>query len=197
MNLLLDDDDTSLRVGGRALRVRTVDGRGLLTFKGPASFEGGVKSRLELESGVDDPGAVLALLDALGYRPRFRYEKRRTTWRFDDPARPLVVVDETPLGLFAEIEGGADAVRALAAELGVRRERLPPRLVLGPLAGGPRGGPRPAPRHALPPMKALVPAAGFGTRFRPATLTTPEAAPPAPRRPDPLPPLPPPARPRG
>ena len=122
MNLLLDDDDMSLRVGGRALRVRTVDGLGLLTFKGPASFEGGVKSRLEVESGVDDPGAVLAILDALGFRPRFRYEKRRTPWRFADPARPLVVVDETPLGLFAEIEGDDAAVRALAAELGVREE---------------------------------------------------------------------------
>jgi adenylate cyclase class 2 len=119
VNLLLDDDHMSLRISGRALRVRTVNGRGLLTYKGPASFEGGLKARLELESGVDAPENVLALLDALGYRPRFRYEKRRTPWRFSDPARPLVVVDETPLGLFAEIEGEADAVRALAGELGV------------------------------------------------------------------------------
>jgi len=119
VNLLLDDDDLSLRAGGRALRVRTSNGRGLLTFKGPASYEGGVKARLELESGVAAPGNVLALLDELGYRPRFRYEKRRTPWRFADPSRPLVVVDETPLGLFAEIEGEAGAVRALAAELGV------------------------------------------------------------------------------
>jgi adenylate cyclase class 2 len=119
VNLLLDDDHMSLRIGGRALRVRTVNGRGLLTYKGPASFEGGLKARLELESGVEAPENVLALLDALGYRPRFRYEKRRTPWRFSDPARPLVVVDETPLGLFAEIEGEADAVRALAGELGV------------------------------------------------------------------------------
>lgn len=121
-NILLDDDVLSLRRAGRALRVRVVNGRGLLTYKGPASFDGGVKSRLELESGVDAPGATLALLDALGYRPRFRYEKRRTPWRFADPARPLVVVDETPLGLFAEVEGEAEAVRALAAELGVREE---------------------------------------------------------------------------
>lgn len=117
VNLLLDDDVLSLRRAGRALRVRTVNGRGVLTFKGPASFDGGVKSRVELESGVDAPGNVLALLDALGYRPRFRYEKRRTPWRFADPARPLVVVDETPLGLFAEVEGETEAVRALAAEL--------------------------------------------------------------------------------
>ncbi|MBK8594296.1 MAG: CYTH domain-containing protein [Holophagales bacterium] len=174
VNLLLDDDETSLRLGGRALRVRTVDGVGLLTFKGPASFEGGVKSRLELESCVDDPGAVLALLEALGYRPRFRYEKRRTTWRFEDPSRPLVVVDETPLGLFAEIEGGARSHLHAGGRAGRRRERLPPRLLLGSLAGGSRGRPGPSPRHALPAMKALVPAAGFGTRFRPATLTTPK-----------------------
>lgn len=119
VNLLLDDDVLSLRRSGRALRVRTVNGRGVLTFKGPATFDGGVKERLELESGVDEPAAVLALLDALGYRPRFRYEKRRTPWRFADPARPLVVLDETPLGLFAEIEGEAGSVRLLAAELGV------------------------------------------------------------------------------
>ena len=121
-NLLLDDDVLSLRRAGRALRVRVVSGRGVLTFKGPASFDGGVKSRVELESGVDAPENVLALLDALGYRPRFRYEKRRTPWRFADPSRPIVVVDETPLGLFAEVEGEVDAVRTLAAELGVREE---------------------------------------------------------------------------
>lgn len=121
-NLLLDDDVLSLRRAGRALRVRITNGRGVLTFKGPASFDGGVKSRLELESGVDDPATILALLDALGYRPRFRYEKRRTPWRFADPSRPLVVIDETPLGLFAEIEGEADAVRALASGLGVAEE---------------------------------------------------------------------------
>ncbi|MEO8056252.1 MAG: adenylate cyclase, partial [Acidobacteriota bacterium] len=36
-----------------------------------------------------------------------------------DPSRPVVVVDETPLGLFAEIEGTEAAVRATAVELGV------------------------------------------------------------------------------
>lgn len=122
VNLLLDDDDGTLRARGCAMRIRTVGGVGLLTYKGPASFDGGVKGRLELESGVDAPANVQALLEVLGFRPRFRYDKRRTPWRFADPARPLVVVDETPLGLFAEIEGEAVAVRALATELGVAEE---------------------------------------------------------------------------
>lgn len=116
---VLYDDAGRLRAEGCALRVRIVDDRGLLTFKGPPEVSGGIKSRIEWESGVEAPGAVAAILEALDFRPSFRYEKRRTTWRFADPARPVVVVDETPLGLFAEIEGTDSAVRALAAELGV------------------------------------------------------------------------------
>jgi adenylate cyclase class 2 len=116
---VLYDDAGRLRAEGCALRVRTVNERGLLTFKGPPVVSGGIKSRLEWESEVESPGAVAAILESLGYRPIFRYEKRRTTWTFADPARPVVVVDEIPLGLFAEIEGPDAAVRALASELGV------------------------------------------------------------------------------
>ena len=118
-NILFDDAARSLRDSGCALRVRTVAGRGVLTFKGRAEVAAGVKSRVELESAVDDPASVAAVLEALGYRAWFRYEKRRATWMFADPSRPLVVVDETPLGTFAEIEGPDAAVRALAKELGV------------------------------------------------------------------------------
>jgi adenylate cyclase class 2 len=118
-NVLFDDAARSLKEKGCALRVRTVCGRGLLTFKGPAEVTAGVKSRVEWESVVEDPGGVAGVLEALGYRPWFRYEKRRAGWLFADPSRPFVVVDETPLGLFAEIEGEDTGVRALAAELGV------------------------------------------------------------------------------
>jgi len=118
-NVLFDDDAGSLRAAGCALRLRTTERGALLTYKGKASFSGGVKSRLELESGVGKPDAIAALLAQMGFAPRFTYEKRRTTWRFPDAARPLVVVDETPLGLFAEIEGTDASVRALAAEFGV------------------------------------------------------------------------------
>jgi adenylate cyclase class 2 len=118
-NVLYDDAAGRLKSEGCALRLRTVDTRGLLTFKGPPNVFEGIKSRLEWESEVESPRAVAAILESLGYRPWLRYEKLRTTWRFADPARPVVVVDETPLGLFAEIEGTDSAVRALAAELGV------------------------------------------------------------------------------
>lgn len=118
-NLLLDDASRSLMSRGMALRVRTVGGRGLLTLKGPKEVRDGVKTRLELETEVSDPMRLVEALALLGYSRSFRYEKRRTTWCFADPSRPIVVVDETPLGLFAEVEGDEAAVRALAAELGV------------------------------------------------------------------------------
>jgi adenylate cyclase, class 2 len=123
-NILLDDGAGSLQSAGRALRVRESGERGLVTLKGKASFERGLKSRLELESEVASAAALLELFAELGYTPRFRYEKRRTTWLFADRSRPVVVVDETPIGLFAEIEGEPDAVRALARELEVREEEL-------------------------------------------------------------------------
>ncbi len=118
-NVLLDDAARTLTARGMALRVRTCAGRGLLTLKGPKEMREGVKSRLELESGVEDASRVVELLQVLGFSPCFRYEKRRATWTFPDPRRPVVVVDETPIGLFAEIEGDEDAVRRLADELGV------------------------------------------------------------------------------
>jgi adenylate cyclase class 2 len=122
VNVLFDDAARSLKEAGCALRVRTVDGRGLLTFKGPAEITAGVKSRVEWETAVVSPEAVVGVLSALGYRPWFRYEKRRTAWTFEDAARPVVVLDETPLGLFAEIEGADAAVRSLAGELGIVEE---------------------------------------------------------------------------
>jgi adenylate cyclase class 2 len=118
-NVLFDDAVGTLKAKGCALRLRTTESGARLTYKGRAAFAEGVKTRLELESGVDAPGRIAALLAELGFLPRFRYEKHRTTWRFADPSRPVVVVDETPLGLFAELEGTDVAVRALAGELGV------------------------------------------------------------------------------
>ena len=76
-NVLYDEPGGRLRAEGCALRLRTVNDRGLLTFKGPPKISKGVKSRLEWESEVGSPRAVAAILESLGYRPSFRYDKRR------------------------------------------------------------------------------------------------------------------------
>jgi adenylate cyclase class 2 len=106
---LVFDRDGELARAGRLLRLR-VDRHGArLTFKGPATFEGGVKSRLEREVAVSDAETTCAILEALRFRVVRRYQKRRGEWTLDGVA---VAVDETPLGGFVELEGGGAVAAA-------------------------------------------------------------------------------------
>jgi len=115
-NWVLDDAAGRLRATGRLLRVRRWGDAWTVTFKGPATFAGGVKSRQELETGVGDGTSVMALLAALGFTPVRRYEKRRESWRLGGV---VVCLDETPLGCFVELEGDAEDVLAGTVRLGL------------------------------------------------------------------------------
>ena len=114
-NVLFDDARGSLRASGTVLRLRRTPDGAVLTFKGPRAIEGGVKSREERETAVGDADEARAILRNLGYRPLFRYEKHRETWTHRGQE---IEVDETPIGAFLEIEGDADGIHAVAAELG-------------------------------------------------------------------------------
>lgn len=118
-NVLFDDERGSLRAAGAVLRLRRTPHGGVLTFKGPRTIAGGLKSREERETDVGAPDEVLAILARLGYRPLFRYEKYRETWAHRGQE---IVVDELPIGSFLEIEGEASGIHAVAAELGFSRE---------------------------------------------------------------------------
>ena len=50
-NDLYDDPEGGLAASGRALRLRRAGDTALLTYKGPARFAGGVKTREERETG--------------------------------------------------------------------------------------------------------------------------------------------------
>jgi adenylate cyclase, class 2 len=102
-NILFDNVKRTLRKHGRLLRVRRVDHHDLLTFKGP-SEQGRYKKRWEIETHLHDGNALEAILVHIGYHPVFRYEKFRTEYA----ARPgggKVLLDETPIGNFLELEG--------------------------------------------------------------------------------------------
>ena len=115
-NLLFDDDAGSLRKGGSVLRLRrTSPGPSVLTFKGPKRVMEGIRSRTETESEVADADAVQSVLEGLGYTPRFRYQKFRETYSWRDVE---IVVDETPVGAFLEIEGPIPTIHAAAQALG-------------------------------------------------------------------------------
>ncbi len=152
MNTLFDTPQGGLAKQGQLLRIREIDGgkggrgsrggiggkggrggRGpkgaVLTFKGAsekaAGEAGRYKVREEKEVQLADPEGLAEILEALGLRGWFRYEKYRTTYEFagkEKWARELkVMLDETPIGDFVELEGPREAIDRAAELLGYKR----------------------------------------------------------------------------
>src|SRR5690242_10279598 len=111
---LLDTEDDALRVRRCVLRVRMESGKSLLTFKGPVQ-PSNMKLREELETVVGDGLLLIHMLEELGFRVWFRYQKYREEFALDDV---IVAVDETPVGTFVEIEGGDRGITQMAEALG-------------------------------------------------------------------------------
>ena len=115
-NLRFDTPDRALTRSFQVLRLRQ-DARARVRYKGPGKISGGVHVRQEIEYGVDDFEAARAMMEALGYEISFIYEKYRSTYHLENVE---IVVDETPLGTFTEIEGpDARAIQLAAARLGL------------------------------------------------------------------------------
>ena len=117
-NQLYDDAGGSLASRGTVVRLRRTPHGGVLTFKGPRRIEEGVKSREELETGVADAGTLALILERLGLRGTFRYQKYREIWRHGGL---VIVLDETPVGCYLELEGPPEEIHAAAEALGYSR----------------------------------------------------------------------------
>ena len=111
---LLDRADNQLQQQRSVLRVRTEDGRCVLTFKGPVQ-PSLMKLREEIETAVADTTLLLKILEALGFQVWFRYQKYREEFSLDEVT---VAVDETPVGTYVEIEGTEAGINAAATALG-------------------------------------------------------------------------------
>jgi adenylate cyclase, class 2 len=118
INTLYDLPRQPLRKRGELLRLRKYGKEWLLTHKAKGK-SGRHKTRVETETKVSDGAKMEGILRALGYRPLFRYEKFRAEWA--DP-RGHVVLDETPIGNFGEIEGPPRWIDRTARKLGLRPE---------------------------------------------------------------------------
>ena len=114
-NVLFDGVGGPLRAAGGVLRIRITPAGSVFTFKGPRRIQDGIKSREERETSVQEPEALQAILAGIGYHPVFRYQKYRETWKHRGQE---IVIDETPIGTWLEIEGDPDGIRAVTAELG-------------------------------------------------------------------------------
>ena len=115
MNTLYDLPGEVLRKRKELLRLRKYGSSWTLTHKSGGK-KGRHSSRMELETGVADGKKMNAILRKLGYVPTFRYEKFRAEW---SDKKGQVVVDETPIGNFCEIEGPSRWIDATAKKLGV------------------------------------------------------------------------------
>ncbi|HUO85198.1 MAG TPA: class IV adenylate cyclase [Thermoanaerobaculia bacterium] len=112
-NIVLDRRG-ELRTRGALLRLRRFGRYVLVTYKGPVSYEGGMKKRDEVQTGIESLEQGIALFESLGFKPVFRYQKLREVWRLQGCE---VVIDRTPIGDYFEIEGGMDLIRSVVERL--------------------------------------------------------------------------------
>ena len=145
-NTLYDTPDRALRELKQILRIRQYGSVWTVTHKRrphptvDARFDPAprYKVRIETETRVDDGIALSVLFEQLGYVPVFRYEKYRTEWSHtpspieramvaaasppsDVPLNPTfhLVLDETPIGNYAELEGPPTWIDATVSALGI------------------------------------------------------------------------------
>ena len=120
MNTLFDLPGQPLRGRGDVLRLRQYGETWVLTHKTKSQSESGPhKTRIETETRVDNGEKMEAILRALQFAPSFRYEKFRTEW---SDGQGHVVVDETPIGNFGEIEGSPEWIDKTASRLGIAEQ---------------------------------------------------------------------------
>jgi adenylate cyclase, class 2 len=124
-NILFDTPARDLRAKRQILRLRDYGGIHTLTHKRiddstPESIR--YKIRIETETTVSDPHAITEVFAQIGYQPAFIYEKYRTEYSIFDPTTnttPHLVIDETPIGTYVELEGPTDWIDRTLTDLNV------------------------------------------------------------------------------
>jgi adenylate cyclase class 2 len=126
-NTLYDTPDRQMRSRTEILRIRGYNGHWTVTHKRPPAVETGLnaagdphKHRIEFETLVGDGTQMAEIFLSLGLVPAFRYEKWRTEW---SDGEGHCVLDETPIGNFAELEGPPEWIDRTASHLHLPREK--------------------------------------------------------------------------
>ena len=115
-NEVFDTTGLALRSSGTLLRLRQAGKQTTLTYKGAAQ-PGVHKIREEIETDAGGLEPMTAILGRLGFEPVFRYEKYRTEYR-EPRGGGVAMVDETPIGVFLELEGSPRWIDRTARRLG-------------------------------------------------------------------------------
>lgn len=114
-NLVFDTARQRLQKRGILLRLRRLEAGSVLTMKMPVQKSSRYKMREEVETMVSDFANMEKILLGIGFRVFFVYEKYREVFKWKGIR---VMLDETPIGNFLEIEGEPAGIDAMAAGLG-------------------------------------------------------------------------------
>ncbi|MEW6295095.1 MAG: class IV adenylate cyclase [Candidatus Diapherotrites archaeon] len=114
---IFDDQKDSLKARGILLRLRKRE-YNLLTLKIPSrNASRKFKVRKEIEVKVSDFSEMKALLEAMGFKVKHRYEKIRESFVFRETR---IELDKLPfLGYYLEIEGKQKGIQETAKKLGL------------------------------------------------------------------------------
>jgi adenylate cyclase class 2 len=115
-NIIFDTPQLTLRNSNRLLRLRQAGRITTVTYKGAPTVSRH-KSREELELTASSAATMDAIFERLGFRPMFRYEKYRTEYR-QKRGKGMATLDETPVGLYLELEGSPGWIDRTARQMG-------------------------------------------------------------------------------
>ncbi len=114
-NIKFDKDGGELYKSGMLLRLRSYAGKADITYKKRLPSEK-FMMREEVIVNIDSFEHGKRLLQVLGFRPDFRYEKKRQTWEYNGVG---VLIDVVAIGKFIEIEGPKEKIVETAEKLGL------------------------------------------------------------------------------
>jgi|Deesub1362A_J573_1020465.scaffolds.fasta_scaffold00116_41 adenylate cyclase class 2 len=118
-NTLYDFRSQELFQKRSALRLRRINKKCFLAFKGPPQPSRSFKIREEYETEIKNEKQLRKILKKLGLKPTFTYSKHRSVFRLH---RLKIFVDETPIGNFIELEGKQSDIVKVAKLLGYTRQ---------------------------------------------------------------------------
>jgi adenylate cyclase class 2 len=120
-NTLYDFPSRSLYQKKQALRIRKINKKTFLTFKGPPQKSRKFKVREEFETEVKNEKKLKQIMKSIGLVPSFKYEKFRSVYR---QKKLKICLDETSIGNFLELEGERGEIVRAAKALGFSKKEF-------------------------------------------------------------------------
>jgi len=118
-NTLYDFPSQLLYKKRHALRLRKMNKKTFITFKGAPQKSRKFKIREEYETEVKNEKQIKKILKSLGFVPVFNYKKHRTVYR---KKRLKICLDETFIGNFIELEGERNEIVRFAEAMGASKK---------------------------------------------------------------------------